>query len=98
MRAARASLRSLATASDDGTCQVTSVGCKEPTATNFDDTATTADLNLCIFAVRGCTDSRADNYNSVAGMKLPAEVAKKFKQILKKIKKYGGEPKFGRSS
>ena len=42
---------------DDGTCQYH--GCKDSTASNYDPTATVN--HDCVYTVRGCTDSAANN-------------------------------------
>ena len=41
-------------------------GCRDNTASNYDNTANTHDASLCSYAIAGCTDSKADNYESAA--------------------------------
>ena len=38
----------------------------DPSACNYDAAATVSDIRLCTFPVIGCTDSRAQNYQSTA--------------------------------
>ena len=47
---------------EDGSC--TFSGCKDPTADNYDQSATLP--NLCVFPIHGCTDTAATNYYAQA--------------------------------
>ena len=50
-----------------GTCAVSISGCTDPTATNYDPTATVDD-GSCIASVYGCTDATACNYYAGANV------------------------------
>ena len=49
---------------DDGSCLHIYLGCMDPTALNYDQSATAP--GPCILPTLGCTDSLADNYLSIA--------------------------------
>jgi hypothetical protein len=51
-------------------CSLCSVGCTDPTASNYDETAT-YDNGSCIPAVYGCMDTLDDNYNFEANVNDP---------------------------
>ena len=52
--------------SDDGSCIPVVLGCTDPTAFNYDNTAT-VDNNNCIPVITGCMDPTASNYVIPAG-------------------------------
>ena len=57
--------------SDDGSCVPhlpPVVGCMQPLAMNYDSRATVQGTTKCIYALPGCTDSRAGNYLSSANV------------------------------
>ena len=50
---------------DDGSCN-TVYGCMDPTAFNYDASATCSDSTSCIAGELGCIDPTASNYDSTA--------------------------------
>tara|TARA_R110001606_G_scaffold398654_1_gene578232 strand:- start:91 stop:1590 length:1500 start_codon:yes stop_codon:yes gene_type:complete len=52
---------------DDGSCEYTScVGCTDPQAINYDNDATIACQQCCVYPIAGCTDSLAFNYDPLS--------------------------------
>lgn len=47
-------------------CVPIHVGCMNPVATTYDSLATVNDVDACVYAIQGCLDSRASNYNELA--------------------------------
>ncbi|MFK8103289.1 MAG: T9SS type A sorting domain-containing protein, partial [Saprospiraceae bacterium] len=52
---------------DDGSCYYTYYGCTDPSADNYDPSATMDD-GSCYYTYYGCTDPSADNYDPSATM------------------------------